>query len=412
MTTYPAWTPASRPGIIPLHPLSFGTILGRSFAALRQNPRVLLGFALGVQTLGYVLVLLGVGAVAWATFSRLDTVPTGSDDFDAIMAGSIALTAAAGLVLGLAASALSVIVQAIVVSEVTHAAVAEKLRLGALWRHVRPVIWRLIGYTLLLVLVLMVATAIIVGLLVLVGLAVLPLAIILGVLVFLAAIPLVLWLTAKLLLVPAVIIIENATIRQAIPRSWRLVRTRFWVTLGTYLIISLVFGTIAQAISVPFSLLTSGLTTIISPTGDPDISTLIGILIASVLVQIVTLLIQSISLVVLSTATALIYIDCRMRHEGLDLDLLSYVEQRDAGATGLPDPYRQNIGRAIAPRPPQGYTPPLGYAPQQFVPAPPPGYPVAGAPAASPQSVTEPGPNRWTAPGADEKKIDPQSPWS
>ena len=46
MTAYPAWTPASRPGIIPLHPLTFGTILGRSFAALRQNPRVLLGFAL------------------------------------------------------------------------------------------------------------------------------------------------------------------------------------------------------------------------------------------------------------------------------------------------------------------------------------------------------------------------------
>ena len=34
MTAYPAWTPASRQGIIPLHPLSFGNILGRSFCAL------------------------------------------------------------------------------------------------------------------------------------------------------------------------------------------------------------------------------------------------------------------------------------------------------------------------------------------------------------------------------------------
>ena len=33
MTAYPAWTPASRPGIIPLHPLTFGTILGRSLPA-------------------------------------------------------------------------------------------------------------------------------------------------------------------------------------------------------------------------------------------------------------------------------------------------------------------------------------------------------------------------------------------
>ena len=46
MTAYPAWTPASRAGIVPLHPYGFGTILGRSFVALRHNPRVLLGFAL------------------------------------------------------------------------------------------------------------------------------------------------------------------------------------------------------------------------------------------------------------------------------------------------------------------------------------------------------------------------------
>src|SRR5688572_25379550 len=61
VTAYPTWTPAPRPGIIPLHPLGFGTILGRSFAALRQNPRVLLGFALVVQTLAALLL---AGAIA------------------------------------------------------------------------------------------------------------------------------------------------------------------------------------------------------------------------------------------------------------------------------------------------------------------------------------------------------------
>src|SRR3546814_8480057 len=53
VTAYPAWTPAPRPGIVPLHPFGFGTTLGRSFTALRQNPGVLLGFALGVQTLAF-----------------------------------------------------------------------------------------------------------------------------------------------------------------------------------------------------------------------------------------------------------------------------------------------------------------------------------------------------------------------
>ena len=46
VTAYPAWTPASRAGIVPLHPYGFGTILGRSFVALRHNPRVLLGLSL------------------------------------------------------------------------------------------------------------------------------------------------------------------------------------------------------------------------------------------------------------------------------------------------------------------------------------------------------------------------------
>nr|BFF10703.1 hypothetical protein GCM10025699_20060 [Microbacterium flavescens] len=152
VTAYPAWTPASRPGIIPLHPLSFGTMLGRSFSALRQNPRVLLGFALIVQTLAYLIVTAAIVAVAWASFTRLDTLQYGTEEFDAVMAGSVAITLIAGLVLGLAAGAIGVIVQGIVVIEVAHAAVAEKLRLSALWRQLKPVVWRLIGYTLLLTL--------------------------------------------------------------------------------------------------------------------------------------------------------------------------------------------------------------------------------------------------------------------
>ena len=149
MTAYPAWTPASRPGIIPLHPLSFGTILGRSFAALRHNPRVLLGFALCVQTIAYIAVIAAIGGVAWASFSRLATLPENSEEYDAIFAGSIAITAVVSIVLGLAATTLSVIVQGVVVTEVAHAAVAEKQTLGALWRRIKPVLWRLVGYSLL-----------------------------------------------------------------------------------------------------------------------------------------------------------------------------------------------------------------------------------------------------------------------
>lgn len=462
MTAYQGWTPASRPGIIPLRPLTFGTILGRSFTALRQNPRVLLGFALGVQTGAYLLVLVGIGGVAFASFSRLDTVPAGGDEYDAIMAGSFALTAITGIVLSLAATALGVIVQGIVVTEVAHAVVAEKLTLRALWQEVKPVAWRLIGYTLLLGLAVGLLIGIVGGAIFAIGVAALPVAIVLTILVILAAIPLTLWLSTKLLLVPATIILEQATIGQAIVRAWTLVRGRFWAALGVIVLISLVFGVVSQVVSLPFSFLTSGLSTIITPTGEPQTGTIIALIVGGVLTQVVTLLVQSVALVVQSTATSLIYIDCRMRHEGLDLDLLAYVERRDAGAVGLPDPYRENVGRAIAPRPPayagapypppgyppaypsgyapQGYPPAQGYAPQPYpsgYPAPQPhqpasapqGYPpppaYAPPPAYTPPPSATPPPippaaappatpraDQWAAPGKPAEPVDPDSPWT
>ena len=292
MTAYPAWTPASRPGIIPLHPLSFGTILGRSFAALRQNPRVLLGFALCVQTIAYVLVLVAVGGVAWASFSRLDTVQTGSEEYDAIMAGSIAITAVTGIVLGFAAMALSVIVQGVVVTEVSHAVVAEKLPLGALWRQIKPVAWRLVGYSLLLIAAMVIAFSI-VGVAIF-GLAAVapPVAVVLGLLLVIAFLPIVLWLSTKLFLVPAAIILERATIGIAIGRSWRLTRGRFWSTLGIIVLLNLIFSGIAQVISLPFSFLSTGLTTVIAPTGEPDATAIITLLVSMLLTQAVVLLVQ------------------------------------------------------------------------------------------------------------------------
>jgi hypothetical protein len=453
VTAYPAWTPASRPGIIPLHPLGFGTILGRSFAALRQNPRVLLGFALIVQTLAYLVVLGAVLAVMWASFSRLDTLRPGTDEYDTVMAGSIAVTAIAGIVLGLVAGALSIIVQGIVVVEVTHAAVAEKLTLGALWRQLRPVAWRLIGYSLLVVLAVVAIVAVVAIGVVAIGVAALPAAIVLTILLILAAIPLAWWLQIKLLLAPAAIIVEHATILQAVSRSWTLTRGRFWPALGIILVISLIFGAVAQVVSLPFSFLSMGLTTIIAPTGDPEPSAIIGVIATALLTQVLTLLLQSVAVVVQATATSIIYIDCRMRREGLDLDLLGYVERRDAGATALADPYREHIGRAApargwpasgyggpgSPYPAAGQPPypaaapaqypgphaaqhghpasqppyPAGYAPvrPEYPVAPP--SPTATAPASAPALVSdEPSPTTWAAPGGASDGTDRQSPWA
>lgn len=456
--TNAAWTPASRPGIVPLHPLSFGTMLGRSFTALRANPRVLLGFAIGVQLLAYVALIVVVGLVAWGSFSRLDTLRPNTPEFDAVLTGSIALTAVSAFVLGLAASALSAVVQGIVVREVAHAVVAEKLPLRELWRRFTPVAWRLVGYAFLLMFVVLVIVALVTLGIVALGSAALPLAVGLAVMLVLAAIPLYLWLATKLLLVPSVIVLERASIWRAIARSWQLTRGRFWVALGILVLISFIFGFLAQAVSLPFSFLTSGLTTIIAPTGDPGTGAFLVLIVSGLLTQVLAMLIQAIALVVQGTASALVYVDCRMRHEGLDLDLLHYVERRDAGAADLVDPYTVGIGRLAAPRPASGYAPygappAPGYAtyggPAYPVPpAPAPGYPAgpahppyaapadpwvsypppqppvpaaqppvpafpteaspAAPPADSPPADAPSSPTTWTAPGS---QAEPDAPW-
>ncbi|RUA26789.1 MAG: hypothetical protein DSY74_03970 [Actinobacteria bacterium] len=408
MTAYPSWTPAPRPGIIPLQPLTFGTILGRSFSALRHNPKVLLGFAMVVQTVAYLVVTIAISGIAFASFSRLDTVPAGTDEWDAVLTGSITLTALSGLVLGLLAGAVGVLVQAVVISDVLHAAVAEKMTLRMLWQRVRPVAWRLIGYTILLSLAIGVIVIIVGGLIAVLAVAVPAAAVILGILVILAAIPLSLWLAVKLLLVPAVLIVEHTSLGAALGRSWRLSRGRFWVILGILVLVSLVFGAVAQVVSIPFSFLASALTTVIAPTGDESAAAIIGIVATLGLTQIVTLLIQSVAVIVQSTAAGLVYIDCRMRHEGLDLDLLEYVDRRDAGNTDLPDPYVVHVGRAAQPRWPTAYGQPAPFAP-------PPGYTIAPPPAAEQTSASPaaaPPPPDQSPPAPTAGPDDDQTTWA
>ncbi|MET3466796.1 hypothetical protein [Microbacterium sp. 1262] len=414
MTSYPAWTPAPRPGIIPLHPLSFGVILGRSFSALRQNPKVLLGFALVVQTVAILVATAGIVAVGFATFGRLASLRPGTDEFETVLAGSIAISGATALVLSLASGALGVLVQGVVVSEVAHAVVAEKHTLGALWQRVKPVAWRLIGYSALVFLIVAVVIGVlaagVIGLAVSVG----PAAIVLAILLALSAIPLSLWLSTKLLLVPSVIVLEQASVFGAIGRSWRLTRGRFWPTLGIIVIISMSFGILAQVISVPFSFVTMGLTSVITPTGDPEPGQIIALLVGTLFAQAFVTLIQTIAVIVQSTAGALVYIDCRMRREGLDLDLSAYIDQRDAGAPA-PDPYRRNVGRAMDGRwqPPAAYAgtqpgyppPPTQYPGYQPVQSPPAGSPAPQQPATAAEPpvapADRPSSTDWTAPGAD-----------
>ncbi|WP_204365578.1 glycerophosphoryl diester phosphodiesterase membrane domain-containing protein [Microbacterium sp. B19] len=251
----------------------------------------------------------------------------------------------------------------------------------------------------------------------LLGLAVLPLGIVLGILFALGLIPLSAWISTKLFLVPSVMILEGVGVRRGIVRSWVLTRRRFWSTFGVLAIISLAFGFVAQVISLPLSLLSSGLTVIVAPTGADEVSTLISYVVLQLVGQIGILLVQCIAVVVQSTSAVLVYVDARMRVEGLDHDLAAYVEARDAGRTGLVDPYRVGVGRTWAPAPPWG-APPVAWPAPGGGPAPTaPGWsapsaaqPSAGQPIPVPQPAPAPQPFAAPQPAATAPADPPPQP--
>lgn len=367
------WTPAPKRGVVPLHPFTFGTLLGRAFAILRHNPKVVFGFAVVVQTvmvLGSTAIMV---AVLLTTVIRMQNVSPGSPDFEPLLVGTIALNAVVAFAIGLAAIGFTALVQGVVAAEVRFAAVGEKARLRTLWAQVKPAFWRLVGFSTLQIVatlgVIGIAAAIILGLMVgsggsgdLIGVGIL-----LVVLLVLAAIPLSIWLGTKLLLVPSILVFEHATLRAALVRSWRLTRGRFWVAFGVMFLIGAILGIAAQLVSFPLSLLSSLVLPLIAPTGAEDMATLIiaGVL-ATVIPQMFLLVIQAVALVVQGTGAAFVYLDSRYRYEGLDQALLAHLERRDEGRPPehLGDPFAVDPARAVSSAPPPRQVPEYLMPPQ------------------------------------------------
>ncbi|MDO9590615.1 MAG: hypothetical protein Q7J04_05675, partial [Microcella sp.] len=83
------WAPPPKPGLIPLRPLEFGTLLGATFQVLRRNPRPTFGAALLLNAL---VVIIAFGLTFGVTFWALDrSFRAAADDAAAIEAGAVGL---------------------------------------------------------------------------------------------------------------------------------------------------------------------------------------------------------------------------------------------------------------------------------------------------------------------------------
>lgn len=352
MTQQYAWTPAPSNGIIPLRPLGFGEVLSKTFVTLRRNPKVLLLFAVGTQFLAAIIMIVAIFGLTIWTVNRIETAV--SSDRQAIAAGSAVLIGVVTIVLSIALQCLTVILQGVVASEVASGVLAEKRTVRELLAGLKRSVWRLIGYTMLIsfatVLVIALPIALIAFSTVVLGETAVVFAVLGSMALVLAGTVAFYWISTKLSLVTPAIVIENATIRGGIRRSWQLTRGRFWPILGVIFVIGAIFSAVSYAVSIVVTLVTSMLGTTFMPLGSSsdEASEVSFRLVLSGVSMVVPLVISSISAVVSTSATSLLYIDARIRKEGLDIDLSGYIERRDRGEAELANPYTFDPEKAMA----------------------------------------------------------------
>jgi len=334
------WTPPPKPGLIPLRPLSLGTILSASFGVMRRNPRPTFGVALLITLVTNVLLYGSIGGVAFSAFDRVSNAT--ADEQDEIFAGSVGLGILAALIPGLLSIVTTAVMQGIMALEVARASVGEKLAFRSLWRLARGRLLPLAGWAVLQAVVVYAAIIVVAVGATLIGVfgaeSAIWLAVLLGILGLLAILALSVWLFTKLALVPSILMLERRTLRESIARSWSLTRGYFWKTFGIWLLVNAILYLASQIISTPLGFLAGIGGSLFNPNGEvgSENAMLIGVTILSLLIGVV---VSAVTVVAVSATTSLIYIDIRMRKEGLDIELTRFVEARQAGDAGATNPY-------------------------------------------------------------------------
>lgn len=307
---YAGMQSALRPGIVPLRPLTVGEILDGSFRSVRANPGVMFGMTAIVVTIAVALQ----AALQWYVQGLL--AASLADSFaglgDAYLAESFAVSLAQLLTqtptLGIAITILT----GLLIVSVSRSVIGQQATASEVWAKVKSRALALVGFSILLNLVFILATVLLFLIVFYfasidqIGLVVLS--IIVG---FVALLVLSVWLLVRTLLVPAVLVLEGQRLWRGIARGWRLTRGSFWRILGIGLLALIIVTVVTAAVAVPGSFIA----TVLFPTANP--TDLAPLLVNSVVFVIA----ETLATVFLAAVVALLYIDVRMRREGLDVAL-------------------------------------------------------------------------------------------
>ncbi|MFI5991385.1 oxidoreductase [Streptomyces sp. NPDC051362] len=340
------WTPPPpppKPGVIPLAPLGVDSVLSGAFTAMGRYAKPLFGVA-GLVYLGLGIILAGAGTFAYSAVA--DHVHRLTDAHGTAHWSDVRpLLVAFGLVWALAVLTMplaNAVVQAACVATLHEAVLGRRARVAAVWRRARRRIPSVLGVTVLS------GLAVLLPLVVGVVLFAVTIALSSGsslpaVLFFLlapasAAAPV--WLYVLFSFAPSAAVLEDASPVTAMRRSVRLVRGAWWRTFGVSLLGLVIVTTLASLVRMPFMFtmpIFSSYDPAAAPPADaaelfhdalPDLMPYLAVTLAT------TFLTQLLSAVFLPLVTTLLYIDRRIRREGL-ADILARVAATP-GTPGTP----------------------------------------------------------------------------
>jgi hypothetical protein len=295
------WHPMGlgKPGVIALRPLNLGDILDGAVTAIRKYPLLILGVSAVVAVLS---ALLNFGASLWLLpdLREVANLDPNTVSQEQAMDQAFGLLGSSAVVLGLTL-VITVLTQTFLSGFLTvvmgKAVLGRPVSFGEAMKELKSRFLPLLGVTVVY------ALAVLVG----------------G---FLCIIPGVLAYIYFALSGPA-LILERSTVGQAFGRSRKLVTGTFWRVFGILLLATLIGAVITLVIGIPFNLGSGAFNSVLNPGDIPELS--VG---ALVLQSVGSVIAETIVSPFIALVTVLVYIDLRMRKEGMDIELA-----RAAGVT-------------------------------------------------------------------------------
>lgn len=307
-----------RPGIIPLRPLRIGDIYGGVIKMIRGN----VGATVGLGFLTCLLFLVPTTAAAALLSRGLTYNPSPDAPFQS--GDLLSQLPTIGTLIA------TILLSGFLAYVVGQAVLGRKVSASETWDGAKSSLPRLIGATLLVGLLMALALGLIVigPILWLVvaapegaGLVAPILLLLLAILLAIAA---TLWLSTRLAFVTSIIVLEQAGIGTALRRSWALTAGRgFWRLLGIRLLSQFIIGTVTQVIAMPIMMIAIG-ALVVSNNFEWYY------LIQTLLAGFTGLITGALTTPFTAGVDGLLYVDQRIRREGLDVQLIQVAQGQAA----------------------------------------------------------------------------------